>query len=298
LSLKRWLPLLGALGLMLMVVGVAAGQAVNSKTKSPKAKAIEKVCFWVESRGDRATRSDIKLQRLNKTDRKFCLVAKSGAKGTKGSAGAIGPPGPVGANGAVGAQGIQGIQGERGFMGLQGFQGLMGLDGPQGEAGEPGEPGAPGAPGSPGEPGAPGQPGAPGPPGAPGEPGAPGQPGAPGAPGAPGEPGAPGAPGAPGQPGAPGEPGPPGPPGEDGLNGSNIVAVDVADESGQKTKVALCPLTDDPNDLPSARMFALSGGFSAQGSVTESFRNPDGHGWTVTQSSGNTDSLHVFVYCV
>ena len=23
-----------------------------------------------------------------------------------------------------------------------------------------------------------------------------------------------------------------------------------------------------------------------------------GHGWTVTQSSGNTDSLKVFVYCV
>ncbi len=45
-------------------------------------------------------------------------------------------------------------------------------------------------------------------------------------------------------------------------------------------------------------MFALSGGFSAQGAVTESFRNEDGHGWTVTQSSGNTDSLHVFAYCV
>jgi hypothetical protein len=44
-------------------------------------------------------------------------------------------------------------------------------------------------------------------------------------------------------------------------------------------------------------MFALSGGFTAQGAVTESFRNPDGHGWTVTQSSGNTDSLHVFAYC-
>ena len=61
--------------------------------------------------------------------------------------------------------------------------------------------------------------------------------------------------------------------------------------------MALCPLTPNPNDDPASRLFALSGGFSAQGSVTESFRNPDGHGWTVTQSSGNTDSLHVFVYC-
>jgi hypothetical protein len=54
------------------------------------------------------------------------------------------------------------------------------------------------------------------------------------------------------------------------------------------------PETLDPND----RLFAISGGFSAQGSVTESFRNADGHGWSVTQSSGNTTSLHVFAYCV
>jgi hypothetical protein len=91
--------------------------------------------------------------------------------------------------------------------------------------------------------------------------------------------------------------GPQGPKGEDGLNGSNIVSVDVSDISGQKTKVALCPLTPDPNDASANRLFAISGGFSAQGSVTESYRNDDGHGWTVTQSSGNTDSLHVFAYC-
>jgi hypothetical protein len=69
--------------------------------------------------------------------------------------------------------------------------------------------------------------------------------------------------------------------------------------SGQKTTMAQCP-ADHP--------FAISGGFSAQGSVTESFRwyagDPQGHtaaqagkGWTVTQSSGNTDSLRVYVYC-
>jgi hypothetical protein len=81
------------------------------------------------------------------------------------------------------------------------------------------------------------------------------------------------------------------------VNGSSIVTVNVSDASGQKTKVALCPLTPDTHDAPTNRLFALSGGFSAQGSVTESFRNPDGHGWTVTQSSGNTNSLHVFAYC-
>jgi hypothetical protein len=44
-------------------------------------------------------------------------------------------------------------------------------------------------------------------------------------------------------------------------------------------------------------MFAISGGFSAQGAVTESFRFANGHGWTVTQSSGNVDSLTVYAYC-
>ena len=64
--------------------------------------------------------------------------------------------------------------------------------------------------------------------------------------------------------------------------------------SGQKTTTVNCPAGD----------FALSGGFSAQGSVTESYRsnssgNPTGAtSWTVTQSSGNTDSLKVYVYCV
>jgi hypothetical protein len=58
--------------------------------------------------------------------------------------------------------------------------------------------------------------------------------------------------------------------------------------SGQKTTTAHCP----------ANAFAISGGFSAQGSVTESYRLADGSGWVVTQSSGNTDSLKVYVYCV
>ena len=71
----------------------------------------------------------------------------------------------------------------------------------------------------------------------------------------------------------------------------------LAELDGKADGADNCPLTPNPNDDPANRLFALSGGFSAQGSVTESFRNPDGHGWTVTQSSGNTDSLHVFVYC-
>ncbi|HKS79293.1 MAG TPA: hypothetical protein VJQ07_10545, partial [Gaiellaceae bacterium] len=57
---------------------------------------------------------------------------------------------------------------------------------------------------------------------------------------------------------------------------------------------AACPAGD----------FALSGGFSAQGSVTQSYRSdasgdPTGNtAWTASQSSGNTGSLTVYVYCV
>jgi hypothetical protein len=72
------------------------------------------------------------------------------------------------------------------------------------------------------------------------------------------------------------------------------VTVEQDGTSGQKTTTVSCPAGD----------FAISGGFSAQGSVTESYRssstgNPTGtNAWTVTQSSGNTDSLKVYVYCV
>jgi hypothetical protein len=85
--------------------------------------------------------------------------------------------------------------------------------------------------------------------------------------------------------------------GKDGLNGSTIVEVSEQGAPGQKTTSVLCPLTPDPNDDPAARLFAISGGFKAQGSVTESFRSANGHGWTVTQSSGNSDSLTVLAYC-
>jgi hypothetical protein len=72
------------------------------------------------------------------------------------------------------------------------------------------------------------------------------------------------------------------------------VTVEQDGTSGQKTTTVNCP----------AGHFAISGGFSAQGSVTESYRStstgdPTGStSWTVTQSSGNTDSLKVYVYCV
>jgi len=78
-----------------------------------------------------------------------------------------------------------------------------------------------------------------------------------------------------------------GPQGPAGLDGGAIITVEADGVSGQKTTTVHCP----------TGKFALSGGFSAQGSVTESYRLTDGTGWVVTQSSGNTDSLKVFVYC-
>jgi len=72
------------------------------------------------------------------------------------------------------------------------------------------------------------------------------------------------------------------------------VTVEQDGTSGQKTTTASCPTGD----------FAISGGFQAQGSVTESYRSdatgdPTGtDSWTVTESSGNSNSLKVYVYCV
>jgi hypothetical protein len=85
-----------------------------------------------------------------------------------------------------------------------------------------------------------------------------------------------------------------GPVGPAGIDGTAVVTVTSQGSAGQKTSTAACPAGD----------FALSGGFSAQGSVTASYRSdasgdPTGNtAWTASQSSGNTGSLTVYVYCV
>jgi hypothetical protein len=91
-----------------------------------------------------------------------------------------------------------------------------------------------------------------------------------------------------------GLPGQRGPVGPAGISGTEIVTVTSQGSAGQKTTTASCPAGD----------FALGGGFSAQGSVTQSYRSdasgdPAGDtAWTASQSSGNTGSLIVYVYCV
>jgi hypothetical protein len=100
--------------------------------------------------------------------------------------------------------------------------------------------------------------------------------------------------GATGPRGATGDAGPQGPVGPAGIDGTAVVTISSQGSAGQKTTTAACP----------AGYFALSGGFSAQGSVTESYRSdasgdPSGNtAWTASQSSGNTGSLTVYVYCV
>jgi hypothetical protein len=94
--------------------------------------------------------------------------------------------------------------------------------------------------------------------------------------------------------GAAGARGPQGPVGPAGIDGTAVVTVTSQGSAGQKTTTAACP----------AGYFALSGGFSAQGSVTQSYRsdasgNPSGNtAWTASQSSGNSGSLTVYVNCV
>jgi hypothetical protein len=84
-----------------------------------------------------------------------------------------------------------------------------------------------------------------------------------------------------------------GPVGPAGISGTQIITITSQGSAGQKTTTASCP----------AGFFALSGGFSAQGSVTQSYRSdasgdPSGDtAWTASQSSGNTGSLTVYVYC-
>ena len=136
MNFKKWIPLVAAFGLMVMVVGVASG-ASNVKHKT---RTLTRACFWVETKGDRVTYHDVKISKLNRTDVRFCIVGKPGKQGktVRGVAGLAGPVGPQGAKGENGAQGANGEtgaagpKGEQGEMGLQGLVGLAGLTGDRG----------------------------------------------------------------------------------------------------------------------------------------------------------------------
>jgi hypothetical protein len=298
---SRLLVGLAIVGLSTVVVGIASGSGHKST------KVVHKACFTYDVRAGQ-THKDISLNRTFK--HRVCIVGKPGENGKAGAQGFQGPQGVAGAAGAAGAKGDigpAGLSGRNGFdgqdgvvgpMGPPGAMGPVGPQGPQGEQGPHGEQGLPGAGGANGANGAPGADGAPGPAGSQGEAGPQGATGPAGPAGPQGEAGPAGPKG---DPGPAGPAGPKGDKGDPGLDGSAIVTAEVAAIPGQKTTTVMCPLTSDPNDDPAARLFAISGGFSAQGSVTESYRNEavtNGHGWTVTQSSGNTDSLKVYVYCV
>ena len=109
MNFKKWIPLVAAFGLMVMVVGVASG-ASNVKHKT---RTLTRACFWVETKGDRVTYHDVKISKLNRTDVRFCIVGKPGKQGktVRGVAGLAGPVGPQGAQGAKGENGRAGCQG-------------------------------------------------------------------------------------------------------------------------------------------------------------------------------------------
>ena len=314
-----------ALYLILGLIGALSfAYAAQGAVERNHTRTVSRFCGSIDLRPGKTF---LDISASNKFSHRFCIVGKRGAKGARGLPGAPGAAGAQGVPGAAGAPGARGPQGERGLPGNgiafieetevcayggwlisylqvfeptavcngapgpQGPQGETGATGPQGPQGEQGPAGADGVDGLDGQDGAPGVDGAPGADGQDGADGAtgPAGPTGPQGPQGPqGPAGADGRDGATGPQGAAGPTGPQGPQGPAGLDGSTIVTVTANGVSGQKTTVALCP---------AAHPFAISGGFAAQGSVTESYRNADGHGWTVTQSSGNTDSLQVFAYC-
>jgi hypothetical protein len=157
--------------------------------------------------------------------------------------------------------------------------GKAGKNGKNGKNGKAGSKGAVGAQGAKGDQGIPGQQGQQGPQGPQGPEGPQGLEGPQGPPGQ----------SIRGPEGPEGPEGPQGPPGT--ITG--IITVDGKFEPGQKTFTVDCP----------AGFKAVSGGFDVQGSVTASYRSnsagdPNGDtSWTVTQTSGNTESGKAYVYC-
>src|ERR671936_866714 len=284
-----------------LICALSFAYASQGAVSAHHTRIVTRFCGSIDLRPGR-TYLDVSAS--NKFSHRFCIVGKRGARGVRGFAGT---------NGAAGAQGVPGLPGAAGPQGERGAPGIgisfvhpaddlcayggwlisymqvfdptavcNGAPGPQGETGATGAQGPTGATGPAGADGLNGQDGADGATGPAGPTGPQGPQGEQGPAGADGQDGAPG------PVGPAGPTGPAGPQGPAGLDGSTIVTVTANGVSGQKTTVALCP---------AAHPYAISGGFSAQGSVTESYRNADGHGWTVTQSSGNTDSLQVFAYC-
>ena len=222
-------------------------------------------------------------------------AGSTGPQGPKGDAGAAGAQGPKGDGGA---QGLPGSAGPSGPKGDSGAKGDTGAQGPQGDRGEQGPSGLAGATGAVGPAGPAGADGAVGPQGPKGDAGAAGSAGPAGPKGDTGAAGPKGDAGATGPQGPAGPAGPQGPAGANGIDGSTIVSVAASVTSGSKTFTVNCPAGD----------FALSGGYDIQGSVTASYRsNSSGHpsdathpgtSWTITQTSGNSNSGTAYVYCV
>jgi Collagen triple helix repeat (20 copies) len=269
--------LIGLVAVLVLVTGATA--ATSKQSKNPlRPGNVNRLCVWVEQGGTPDTSWDLKAVKAYTATHKVCIVGKAGKNGKNGKAGA------KGAQGNAGAQGSQGAAGAKGDLGAKGADGQNGVNGDKGEPGDKGNPGDPGKDGTSVTSAVEPEGSVDCPDGGTSITDADGTTYA-----------CNGADGA------------------DGVDGANGASVVTASEEfdGKKTFSIRCPVTPDPNDPADARMFAISGGFDIQGSSTASYRSnglnppaPNPHdpagvnGWTITQTSGASDSGTIYVYCL
>lgn len=115
----------------LATVAIASGDSRRSAPGTFSTSAVSKYCVWVETKGGKVTRGDLKAYRAYPGMKRVCIVGKTG-KGAAGAPGAPGPQGPQGLKGDTGAPGPQGKAGLTGPPGVKGDKGDKGDAGPQG----------------------------------------------------------------------------------------------------------------------------------------------------------------------
>jgi Collagen triple helix repeat (20 copies) len=139
----------------LAIVAIASGDS-RSVSGTFKTSSVSKYCVWVETKGNRETRGDLKDYLEYPGMKHVCIVGKQGKPGKNGTgvAGAPGPQGPQGVKGDTGAQGLKGDTGATGPAGATGAAGAPGAKGDTGTAGAKGDTGATGPAGATGPTGA------------------------------------------------------------------------------------------------------------------------------------------------
>ena len=121
--------IVGVAGALLAVVGASSAFAGDSANTRPLGVNKGVITACIETRGDSATRGDMKFNNCGPGFRKVSWNQKGprGLRGVRGVAtGVPGPPGATGATGSAGATGATGPQGQTGATGPAGPQGPPG----------------------------------------------------------------------------------------------------------------------------------------------------------------------------